>query len=86
MQNSFKKSIRIFACINKNNHILGENLIKNGKRIHLTINNDKEEKEIKIYKTRKKMTIETDNIDITIIEIKPNKNKINNFLDVEEKY
>jgi len=64
-----------------NNHILDENDIENDKIIDLYINN-KLKKKIKIDDSRKKFTEK--NIDITIIEIKPNKDGINNYLEYEE--
>jgi len=44
-----------------------------------------EEKQIRIDKSRKKLTIknEEEGIDITIIEIKPNTDKINTFLEID---
>ena len=72
-----------------NNHILNENDIENDKIIKLIIYNKEQsiEKEIRIDDSRKKMTIinEEEGIDITIIEIKPNKDKINNFLEIDDK-
>ena len=63
-----------------NNHLLGENDIKNGKIIKLTINNDI--KEIKLDNSRKKFTNEEK--DITIIEIESNKDEIYNYLEFDE--
>ena len=74
-----------------NNHVLNENDIENGKIIKFKIYNKKnkkeEEKKITIDKSRKKLTInnEKEEIDITIIEIKSNKDEINDFLDIDEK-
>ena len=74
-----------------NNHILNENDIKNGKIIKFTMynkeNNIEEEKDIRIDNLRKKLTIynKKEGIDITIIEIKPNTDKINNFLEMDDK-
>ena len=64
-----------------NNHVLKEEDIKIGKIIELTLNNNKEKKEIKINNSRKIITREKP--DITIIEIKPNEDKINNFLEID---
>jgi len=72
-----------------NNHILNENDIKNGKFIKLIMHNKEQiiEKKIKMDNSRKKLTIynEEEGIDITIIEIKPNKDNIDNFLEIEDK-
>ena len=72
-----------------NNHILNENDIKDNKTIKLiTYNKEKKrniEKEIIIEESRKRYAFINDKegIDITIIEIKPNKDKINNYLDID---
>ena len=57
-----------------NNHVLNESDIENGKIIKLMINNIV--KIIKIDNSRKKYTNSDNNIDITIIEIKQNKDGI----------
>ena len=46
-----------------------------------------QKKKIEIDNSRKKLTIynEEEGIDITIIEIKPNKDNIDNFLEIEDK-
>ena len=67
-----------------NNHVLNENEIKVGKIITLIMNNKgkKEKKDIEIDESRKTFTKLNDDegIDITIIEIKQQKDEINNFL------
>ena len=72
-----------------NNHVLNENDIKNDKIIKLIIYNKEQhiEKDIRIDSSRKKFTIlkKEEGIDITFIEIKPNKDKINNFLEIDDK-
>ena len=68
-----------------NNHILNENDIENNKIIDINIyNKDKKEeiKEIIINKKRKKYT--NKELDITIIEIKPNIDEINKFMEIED--
>jgi len=65
-----------------NNHVLNEKDIDNNKTIELSINN--EVKEIEIDDSRKKYTNSDKNIDITIIEIKPNKDGICNYLELDE--
>jgi hypothetical protein len=65
-----------------NNHILDKEDIKLGKIIHFTLNNNKEIRVIKINESRKRITREEQ--DITIVEIKPDEDKINNFLEIEE--
>ena len=70
-----------------NNHVLNENEIEVGKTIKLIMNNKgkKIEKSITIDESRKTFTKLNDKegIDITIIEIKENKDEINNFLDYD---
>jgi len=74
-----------------NNHVLNENDIKNNKIIKFIMYNKEKnievEKQIIIDNNRKKLTMkkEKDGIDITIIEIKPNKDKIYKFLDIDDK-
>jgi hypothetical protein len=75
-----------------NNHILNENDIKNGKFIKLIMYNKEQiiERKIIIDNSRKKLTIynEEEGIDITIIEIRPNKDEIDNidkFLEIDDK-
>jgi len=74
-----------------NNHVLDENEIKNGKIIKFKMyskeKKKEEAKEIKIDNSRKRFTIKNDEegIDVTIIEIKPNTDKINNFLEIDNK-
>ena len=65
-----------------NNHILNENDIENNKIIKLIINNTV--KKIEIDNSRKKYTNSDKNIDITIIEIKPSKDGIGNYLELDE--
>ena len=67
-----------------NNHILNEKEIGNNKIIDISIINEEKEEElkkIKIDNTRKKYT--NKDLDITIIEIKPNKDNINNFMEID---
>ena len=72
-----------------NNHILNEDDIKDNKTIKLiTYNKEKNrniEKEIIMDESRKRYTYKNDKegIDITIIEIKPNKDKINSYLEID---
>ena len=63
-----------------NNHILNKDDIDNDKIIKLMINN--KIKQIEIDNSRKKYINSDKNIDITIIEIKPNKDGINNYLEI----
>ena len=69
----------ILPVLITNNHILNENDIKDNNIIEISINNN-EIKEIKIDNLRKKYTNSDKNIDITIIEIRPNKDGIYNYI------
>ena len=60
-----------------------ENILNENKQIKLTLNNDKTEKKIKIDKNRKIYL--SKEYDTVIIEIKPEKDKINHFLELDEK-
>ena len=64
-----------------NNHVLNEDDIQNNKKIEFTINDDRKSRSIKIDKNRIKYTNEE--LDVTIIEIKPKEDKIDNFLDID---
>ena len=61
---------------------MNENDIENNKIIKLIINGDV--KKIIIDNLRKKDTNPDENIDITIIQINPNKDKIYNYLELDE--
>ena len=73
---------KLLPVLITNNHILKEEDLKLGNIIELTINNNKEKREIKIKNSRKIIT--KNNPDITIIEIKPNEDKINHFLEIDK--
>jgi len=85
----FPDQNNILNVLITNNHILNENDIINGKTIKIIIYNEKQniEKDIIMDNSRKKFTIlkKEEGIDITFIEIKPKKDKINNFLEIDDK-
>jgi len=66
-----------------NNHVIDEKYIKENNNIKLTLNDDNITKTIILDNNRKIYTNEE--YDITIIEIKCEKDKINNFMDLDEK-
>ena len=80
----FPDKNNLLTVLITNNHILNEKDIENNKIIKLIIYNKNQniEKIIKIDDSRKKYTKIND--DITIIEIKPNKDDINYFLEIED--
>ena len=79
-----KNNVQIPVMIT-NNHIIGESDLKNNKKIKISFNNEKEFKDIELDSNRKKYTNE--NLDITIIEIRKEKDNINkkSFLEIDEK-
>ena len=67
-----------------NNQVLNEKVINNNKNyINITINNI--QKKLKIDNSRKKYMNPDKNVNITIIEIKPNKDRIYSFIEFDEK-
>ena len=66
---------KLLTVLITNNHVLGQNEIKNNKIISIYLNNDKKEETIKIDNNRLRYTNEK--LDITIIEIKENNLNIN---------
>ena len=66
------------AVLITNNHVLGEEHIKDGKNISISLNNEETFKNIKIDLNRKRYTNEI--LDVTIIEIKENMDNISDFL------
>jgi len=79
---------KLLPVLITNNHVLKEEDIENNKIIRLTIYNNIEKKDedisIKIDDSRIRYTNSEKDIDITIIEIKPVKDKINNYLEIDE--
>ena len=74
---------RLLPVLITNNHVLSQNDIKNDCTIKLSLNYDKKKKRIKIEEERKTYTNEE--LDITIIEIKENKDNINNeYIDLDD--
>ena len=65
-----------------NNHILNEKDISKGQKIVISINDEAETKIIKIDSER--ITFTCKELDVTIIEIKPNLDFINYFLELDD--
>ena len=65
-----------------NNHVLNESKISNGKRLEFTINDGKKAISFDIDDSRIKFT--NKDLDVTFIEIKPNKDSIDCILDIDE--
>ena len=64
-----------------NNHILGENEIKNNKILTISLNDEKETKNIKLNNKRKIYINEI--LDVTIIEIDENKDNIHDYIELD---
>ena len=73
----------IIPVLMTNNHIIDEKYIKENNNIKLTLNDDNINRIIVLDNNRKIYT--NKEFDITIIEIKCEKDKINNFMDLDEK-
>ena len=65
-----------------NNHIVGENEIKNNKKLTISLNNEKDKKFIQISNNRKRYTNEI--LDVTIIEIDENKDDIHDYIELDK--
>jgi hypothetical protein len=74
-----------FQVLITSNNLINENYIKNNKQIFLTLNDNKEYKEININLEQNRKIYINDFYDIIIIEIKKEDN-ISNFLDLDEDY
>jgi len=85
----FPNKSNLLKVLITNNHVLNENDIKNGKIIKLIMYNKEQniEKDIIIDNSRKRFTILNidEGIDITILEIKPIKDKIDEYLEIDDK-
>ena len=86
----FPDKNNLLSVLITNNHILSQKDIEDNKIIKLTMYSSEEnkniEKEIKIDESRKRYTYINDEegLDFTIIEIKPIKDKINNYLEIDD--
>jgi len=65
-----------------NNHLIDEEIIKKEKNIYVTLNDDKEKVNIILDGNRK--IYSSEKYDTTIIEVKPEKDKIKYFLELDE--
>jgi len=84
----FPDNNNLLNCLFTSNQALNENDIQNNNIIKLIIYNKEEnkniEKEIKIDDSREIYPLKDNDINIIIIEIKPNKDNINNFLEIND--
>ena len=66
-----------------NYHVIDDNYIKKNDKIEITFNDDKEKVTILL---RNRIIYTNEEYDITIIEIKDEKDKIKNYMKIDEKY
>ena len=80
----FPTKLNLLPTLITNNHVLSENDIAINQKIDYLYNDDKDSNSIIIDENRKKYT--NKDYDVTIIEIKPNEDKIdiNSFLEVDD--
>ena len=77
----YKSTFKYVLITNK--HILNKDDLKEGKILKVSINNEEEYKEIEM--DGKRLILVDEERDLTIIELKE-KDKINNYLDIDERY
>ena len=76
---------KLLPVLITNNHVLKEEDIKDNEIIELTkYKNKKENEDIIIRIDNSRIRYTNSEIDVTIIEIKPEEDKINNYLEIEE--
>ena len=81
---SFPDQKNLLSVLISNNHVIDESILENKKnKITLSLNNDKEYKEIEL---KNRMTYTNKDYDITIIELKEKEDNINNsnYLELDE--
>ena len=80
----FPDQFHLLPVLITNNHVLNNEDLELNKNIKISFNDDKVTKIIKINEDRKTFT--SKDIDITIIEIIPNVDNLNNFLDIDKDF
>jgi hypothetical protein len=78
----YQNEFRVLPVLITNKYVLDENNIKINDIIHLSFNNDQIIRTIKITNSRKAYIDE--DLDITIIEIKPNEDQIYDYLEIDD--
>ena len=74
---------KLLPVLITNNHIINENDINNNETITFDLNNDKKLRTIELNNNR--LIYTNEKLDITIIEIKENKDKLNNeYLELDD--
>ena len=77
-----KYNNNIIPVMVTNHHVINEEYLKRNKEIHFTLNDDIVENKIIINDNRK--IYSNEEYDTTIIEIKPAKDKINDFMEIDD--
>ena len=78
----FPEHFDLFPVLVTNLHVLNKNDIEKNKIIEVTLNDDSKKKTIKIEKSR--IIFCDENLDVTFIQIKPEKDNIKHFLEISE--
>ena len=81
---SFPDQFHLLPVLITNNHVINNEDLELNKNIKISFNDDKITKIIKINEARKTFT--SKDIDITIIEIIPNVDDINDFLEIDKEF
>ena len=80
----FNNNNNLMKVFITNNHVLNEKEIENNQIIDISIiNKDNQEKLKKIIIDNTRIKYTNPKLDVTIIEIKPNKDEINNFMEID---
>ena len=80
----FPDQFRLLPALVTNNHVVNKQDLQLHKTIKITFGDQEIEKYIKLDESRLVYTNSSENIDITIIQIKPKEDHLNDFLDVDE--
>ena len=77
----FPDQFKLLPVLITNNHVIKEEDLQTNKIIEFSINDDQIHKKIKI---NSRIAYTNENLDVTIIEIKPDIDQLTNFLDIDE--
>ena len=80
----FPNEFNLLPALITNNHVINKEFFLKNKKIKISFNDDESIKFLKILSERKFYSNET--YDISIIEVFPEKDKLNNFLELDYNY
>ena len=80
----FPDQFSLLHALVTNNHVVNKQDLQLNKTIKITFGDHEIEKYLKLDESRLVYTNSSENIDITIIQIKPKEDNLNDFLDVDE--